>query len=102
MAMSLRTDVMLGSYIIYEGAQNDEAYSAWHLDAMKRLEPFTEDSGLAWLSFLSLAPRIPVRKLARLRDTECLWRLPGSTMLRELGATARMTLRRQLGTLPTL
>jgi len=41
MAMSLRTDVMLGSYIIYEGAQNDEAYSAWHLDAMKRLEPFT-------------------------------------------------------------
>jgi FAD binding domain len=41
MAMSLRTDVMLGSYIIYEDAQNDEAYSAWHLDAMKRLEPFT-------------------------------------------------------------
>ena len=41
MAMSLRTDVMLGSYIIYEGGQNDEAYSAWHLDAMKRLESFT-------------------------------------------------------------
>ena len=41
MAMSLRTDVMLGSYLIYEGAQNDEAYLAWHLDAMKRLEPFT-------------------------------------------------------------
>src|SRR4029077_12528354 len=41
MAMSLRTDVMLGSYIIYEGAQNDEAYSAWHLAAMKPLERFT-------------------------------------------------------------
>jgi hypothetical protein len=27
--------------VIYEGARNDEAYSAWHLDAMKRLEPFT-------------------------------------------------------------
>jgi FAD/FMN-containing dehydrogenase len=41
MAMSLRTDVMLGSYIIYEDEQNDEAYRAWHLDAMKALEPFT-------------------------------------------------------------
>jgi hypothetical protein len=41
MAMSLRTDVMLGSYIIYEGEQNDEAYRAWHLEAMKALEPFT-------------------------------------------------------------
>ena len=41
MAMSLRTDVMLGSYLIYEDEQNDEPYSAWHLDAMKRLEPFT-------------------------------------------------------------
>jgi hypothetical protein len=41
MAMSLRTDVMLGSYIIYEDEQNDEAYSAWHLEAMKALEPFT-------------------------------------------------------------
>ena len=41
MAMSLRTDVMLGSYLIYEGEQNDEPYREWHLDAMKRLEPFT-------------------------------------------------------------
>jgi len=41
MAMSLRTDAMLGSYIIYEGEQNDEAYRAWHLEAMKALEPFT-------------------------------------------------------------
>jgi FAD/FMN-containing dehydrogenase len=41
MAMSLRTDAMLGSYIIYEDEQNDEAYSAWHLEAMKPLEPFT-------------------------------------------------------------
>jgi hypothetical protein len=41
MAMSLRTDVMLGSYLIYEGEQNDGAYMEWHLDAMKRLEPFT-------------------------------------------------------------
>jgi FAD/FMN-containing dehydrogenase len=41
MAMSLRTDVMLGSYIIYQGEQNDDAYRAWHLAAMKRLEPFT-------------------------------------------------------------
>ncbi|HUE68669.1 MAG TPA: FAD-binding oxidoreductase, partial [Candidatus Acidoferrum sp.] len=41
MAMSLRTDVMLGSYIIYEDEQNDEAYGAWHLGAMKALEPFT-------------------------------------------------------------
>jgi hypothetical protein len=41
MAMSLRTDVMLGSYLIYEDEQNDEAYSAWHLTAIKPLEPFT-------------------------------------------------------------
>ena len=41
MAMSLRTDVMLGSYLIYEDEQNDEPYSVWHLDAMKRLELFT-------------------------------------------------------------
>jgi FAD/FMN-containing dehydrogenase len=41
MAMSLRTDVMLGSYLIYVDEQNDGAYSAWHLDAMKPLEPFT-------------------------------------------------------------
>jgi FAD/FMN-containing dehydrogenase len=41
MAMSLRTDVMLGSYLIYEDEQNDKPYTAWHLDAMKRLEPFT-------------------------------------------------------------
>jgi FAD/FMN-containing dehydrogenase len=41
MAMSLRAEVMLGSYIIYEGEQNDQAYSAWHADAFKRLEPFT-------------------------------------------------------------
>lgn len=41
MAMSLRTDVMIGSYIIYTGEQNDDAYRAWHLDAMKPLEPFT-------------------------------------------------------------
>jgi hypothetical protein len=41
MAMSLRTDVMLGSYLIYEGEQNDQPYREWHLDAMKRLEPFT-------------------------------------------------------------
>ena len=41
MAMSLRTDVMLGSYIIYEGEQNDDAYRTWHLDAIKPLEPFT-------------------------------------------------------------
>jgi hypothetical protein len=41
MAMSLRTDVMLGSYLIYEGEQNDEPFRKWHLDAMKRLEPFT-------------------------------------------------------------
>ena len=39
--MSLRTDVMIGSYIIYMGEQNDDAYRAWHLDAMKPLEPFT-------------------------------------------------------------
>jgi len=41
MAMSLRTDAMLGSYIIYEDEQNDEAYSVRHLEAMKPLEPFT-------------------------------------------------------------
>jgi hypothetical protein len=41
MATSLRTDAMIGSYIIYKDAQNDEAYRAWHLDAMKPLEPFT-------------------------------------------------------------
>jgi hypothetical protein len=41
MAMSLRTDVMIGSYIIYTGEQNDDAYRVWHLDAMKPLEPFT-------------------------------------------------------------
>jgi hypothetical protein len=41
MAMSLRTDVMLGSYLIYEGEQNDVPFREWHLDAMKRLAPFT-------------------------------------------------------------
>jgi FAD binding domain-containing protein len=41
MAMSLRTDAMIGSYLIYEGEQNDDAYRTWHLDAMKALEPFT-------------------------------------------------------------
>ena len=41
MAMSLRAEVMLGSYIIYESEQNDQAYSAWHADAFKPLEPFT-------------------------------------------------------------
>jgi len=41
MAMSLRTDIMLGSYLIYESEQNDEAYRVWHLEAMKALEPFT-------------------------------------------------------------
>jgi FAD binding domain len=41
MAMSLRGEVMLGSYIIYEEEQNDDAYRAWHLDAFKALEPFT-------------------------------------------------------------
>jgi len=41
MAMSLRADAMIGSYIIYEGEQNDDAYRAWHFDAMKALEPFT-------------------------------------------------------------
>jgi hypothetical protein len=46
MAMSLRTDVMLGSYVIYEDEQNDEAYGAWHLEAMKALEPFTV--GQSW------------------------------------------------------
>jgi hypothetical protein len=41
MAMSLRGEVMLGSYIIYEDEQNDDSYGAWHLDALKPLEPFT-------------------------------------------------------------
>jgi len=41
MAMSLRTDAMLGSYIIYDYEHDDDAYRAWHLDAMKPLEPFT-------------------------------------------------------------
>jgi FAD/FMN-containing dehydrogenase len=41
MAMSLRAEVMLGSYVIYDGEQNDDAYKTWHRDAMKALEPFT-------------------------------------------------------------
>jgi FAD/FMN-containing dehydrogenase len=41
MAMSLRGEVMLGSYVIYAGEQNDDVYGAWHLDAMRPLEPFT-------------------------------------------------------------
>lgn len=41
MAMSLRTDAMLGSYLIYDGEHDDDAYRGWHLDAMKALEPYT-------------------------------------------------------------
>jgi hypothetical protein len=41
MAMSLRGEVMLGSYVIYEGEQNDQAYSAWHADSFRPLQPFT-------------------------------------------------------------
>jgi FAD/FMN-containing dehydrogenase len=41
MAMSLRGEVMLGSYIIYDGKQNDQAYRAWHADAFEPLQPFT-------------------------------------------------------------
>src|ERR1700693_1258679 len=46
-----------------------------------------------------LVPRIPVRGLARLRETACSWRLPESTMPRGIGATARTILQRQLRTL---
>src|SRR5712691_2397264 len=41
MAMSLRTDLMIGSYVIYEHERDDEAYRRWTLDAMRPLEPFT-------------------------------------------------------------
>jgi FAD/FMN-containing dehydrogenase len=41
MAMSMRTDVMIASYLIYGDEQNDAAYDAWHRNAMKPLEPFT-------------------------------------------------------------
>src|ERR1700738_4939352 len=46
-----------------------------------------------------LVPRIPVRGLARLRETACSWRLPESTMPRGMGNTARTILPRQLRTL---
>src|SRR5258708_3752784 len=46
-----------------------------------------------------LVPGIPVRGLARLHYTACLWRLTESIMLRAFGATARPTLGRQLRTL---
>ncbi|WP_421849235.1 FAD-binding oxidoreductase [Novosphingobium sp.] len=41
MAMSLKTDVMVGAYIIYADEKDDEAYRAWSLAAMGALEPFT-------------------------------------------------------------
>jgi FAD/FMN-containing dehydrogenase len=41
MAMSLRTDLMVGAYIIYANAEGDEHHRQWALDAMKPLEPYT-------------------------------------------------------------
>jgi FAD/FMN-containing dehydrogenase len=41
MAMSLRTDLMVGAYIIYTDPADDEHYRQWALDAMKPLEPYT-------------------------------------------------------------
>lgn len=40
-AMSLRTDLMVGAYIIYANPEDDEHYRQWALDAMKPLEPYT-------------------------------------------------------------
>lgn len=41
MAMSLQTDLMVGAYIIYDDATEDDAYRDWSLAAMGELEPFT-------------------------------------------------------------
>ncbi|MDL2410536.1 FAD-binding oxidoreductase [Rhizobium calliandrae] len=41
MAMSLRTKVMVGAYIIYPHAEDDQRYRDWSLSAMKALEPLT-------------------------------------------------------------
>ncbi len=40
-AMSMRTDLMVGAYVIYPDPADDEKYRQWALDAMKPLEPFT-------------------------------------------------------------
>ncbi|WP_109529420.1 FAD-binding oxidoreductase [Nocardia aurea] len=41
MAMSLRTNVMVGAYIIYQDAADDDRYQDWLLSAMGELEPLT-------------------------------------------------------------
>ncbi|EXU64121.1 MULTISPECIES: FAD-binding oxidoreductase [Streptomyces] len=40
-AMSMRTDLMVGAYIIYSNPEDDEHYRQWALDAMKPLEPYS-------------------------------------------------------------
>jgi FAD/FMN-containing dehydrogenase len=40
-AMKLKTDVMVGSYIIYQDAANDAAHQQWLRSAMADLEPLT-------------------------------------------------------------
>ncbi|MDO9398025.1 MAG: FAD-dependent oxidoreductase, partial [Herbiconiux sp.] len=45
-AMDLRTDLMVGAYIIYSNEEDDEHYRQWALDAMKPLEPYT--AGQYW------------------------------------------------------
>jgi FAD/FMN-containing dehydrogenase len=41
MAMSLRTDLMVGAYIIYTDPADDEHYRQWALDAVRPLERLT-------------------------------------------------------------
>lgn len=41
-AMSLMTEMMVGVYIIYSDAADDEKYRQWSLGAMKHLEPYTK------------------------------------------------------------
>ncbi|MFI5541813.1 hypothetical protein ACIA5H_36110 [Nocardia sp. NPDC051900] len=40
-AMSLKTDVMIGTYVIYEDSASDEIHRDWLLSAMQDLEPLT-------------------------------------------------------------
>lgn len=40
-AMSLKTEVMIGTYVIYDDPANDDAHQRWLLSAMEDLEPIT-------------------------------------------------------------
>ena|SRR5664279_5350192 len=41
MAMSLETDMIVGAYVIYDDAANDEEYRTWFQEAMNHLNPST-------------------------------------------------------------